>query len=108
MRLLGYLLLLLGFTNMTIVHYARIHDIKGRAQAQAIPSHSENRTFGVNEVSKIVQHALDEMEASYPKFLFFVTIMLAGAILLDIANNRRKGEKDTAQPGAAAPMRVVK
>ena len=96
MRVIGYLLLILGFASIPYAHYANLHAIKEQALAHAFPAGSETRTFGVNEVAEITQHALDEMGSSAPRFSYPAAVMLVGGILLDVASRRRRKATDAA------------
>jgi hypothetical protein len=97
MRFLGYLLLCIGFVSLPLLHDVDMHAAKGFAMARAFPADSATKTsFTLREVLDITERALDEMEKLFPRRISSDVVMLAGALLLDLANRRRRKAKDAA------------
>jgi hypothetical protein len=90
MRITGYLLVVLGLIATPYLHYARLHGAKGRAAAFALQSSPEGNTYDVSEVGQTVRRALDEMGRNMPSIPPPALVIVAGAVLLDIAGRRRR------------------
>jgi hypothetical protein len=94
MRIVGYLLLVLGLLSMSYLHYAHLHDAKLRALAFTVPLAPEGRAYDASEVREIVRRALDEMGRNMPSTPPTAIMMVAGAVLLDIAGRRKRKAKN--------------
>jgi hypothetical protein len=99
MRIIGYLLLILGFVLTPAIFMAEYHAIEYQVLSQAqssLPPGGDTKTYSWQEWSDIYKRAFDEnaktVRTIYPPTFF----ILVGAILLDIANRRRRKAKDAA------------
>ena len=61
-----------------------------RAAAFALQSSTEGKTYDVTEVGQTVRRALDEMGRNMPSIPPPALMMVAGAVLLDIAGRRKR------------------
>jgi hypothetical protein len=55
---------------------------------------SENKAYGINEVTDKIDRALDEVGNTFPVFSSSAAVMVIGGILLDVAS-RRKAKTDS-------------
>ena len=90
MRIAGYLLVILGLVTTPYLHYAQLHGAKGRAAAFALQSSTDGKTYDESEVGQTVGRALDEMGRNMPSTPPTAIMMVAGAVLLDIAGRRKR------------------
>jgi len=93
MRILGYALLILGFVGMPVYFQAGYHAIKGQTLAHAANSllaGGDTRTYSLQESNDAFKRAFDETAKSIPLIFPPTILMLAGGILLDVANRRQK------------------
>jgi hypothetical protein len=90
MRIAGYLLLALGLLSISFSHYAYLHGAKLRALAFTVPLAPEGRAYDASEVREVVRRALDEMGRNMPSTPPTAVMMVAGAVLLDIAGRGKR------------------
>ena len=99
MRLLGYILLFLGFVAMPFYFKAEFHALCGEIVHHAndlARDGGDAKTYTWPECRDIVVKAVRETDRSIPVLCLPLVMMLAGGIILDIAGRRPRKVKDAA------------
>jgi len=99
MRIIGYLLLILGFILMPAVFMAEYHAISGEVPAlvlYSLPAGGDTKAYTWHEWNEVLDRAFDEKAKTIPTIYAPTVMMLIGGILLDIAGRRRKKAIDAA------------
>jgi hypothetical protein len=97
MRILGYLLLILGFVGMPIFFQAEYHAITGWTLGHAAKSLNagiDTKTYSWQEILDAFEGAFEQTAKSIPLIFPPTILMLTGGILLDVASRRHKKAKE--------------
>lgn len=95
MRILGYLLLVLGFVYL-VLFAACAHKRSIVALGHHLGELPKQETFARKEVERVIWKASFYGEQPFARTAVPALLMLCGGILLDTARRRQKGGKDVA------------
>jgi hypothetical protein len=99
MRLLGYILLILGFVSMPFYFQAEYRVLGGELMQRAyahVRDSGDTKTYTPHEIGDILFKAYQEAGKSVPVLCFPLFVMLAGGIILDVAGRKPRKVKDAA------------
>jgi len=99
MRLLGYILLILGFVSMPSYFLAEYRVLGGELMQRTnahVRDSGDTKTYTSHEIGDFVFKAYQETGKSVPVFCFPLFMMLAGGIILDVAGRKPRKVKDAA------------
>ena len=96
MRLLGYILLILGFVSMPSYFLAEYRVLGGELMQRAnahVRDSGDTKTYTSHEIGDILFKAYQETGKSVPVLCFPLFMMLAGGIILDVAGRKPRKVK---------------
>jgi hypothetical protein len=103
MRLLGYILLLLGFAWFCYMPVTLFSSVRSLTDQQMIKI-PERQSYSRDDVYQDVRSGIFAFAEQWPSFLAGALPMLVGGIILDLAGRRRRVLPNTAlEPTATAP-----